>query len=406
MTDYRSCRYDIDNSMLSSNAFEERLNTKMGFRFNPFNCQSVDTETRLVHQTNISPTMKFSGHGFSEANFSGGTSQPYTTYPCNYLNAIVRSQDYGQKKQNSAFPPKSQIANAIAINDNAVENDNVIITSLCSYSMYTDPNNGKETQESHLSSHKRNKLSCGTDDNHNHVKRAFLNERLTSVLGSNTESLSSSLFPRTTDAKNKMVNLSSHAFSTKISHTNECILKKGDVSECSVLSPTDYHSTDDCYDKDGGSIVSTEEDEESEEHVQHVLAPGFHTGPNRRCLLWACKACKRKTVSVDRRKAATMRERRRLKRVNEAFEALKRRTCPNPNQRLPKVEILRNAIDYIENLEELLNGSKIAERSCVEEQNRFGKILSCRALLDGNACRMSDTNSSFKMVDHMVNMLH
>lgn len=89
----------------------------------------------------------------------------------------------------------------------------------------------------------------------------------------------------------------------------------------------------------------------------HVLAPGFH-GPTRRCLLWACKACKRKTVAVDRRKAATMRERRRLRKVNEAFEMLKRRTCPNPNQRLPKVEILRNAIDYIESLEELLHGAR------------------------------------------------
>lgn len=35
----------------------------------------------------------------------------------------------------------------------------------------------------------------------------------------------------------------------------------------------------------------------------------------RRCLLWACKACKRKTVTVDRRKAATLRERRRLRKV-------------------------------------------------------------------------------------------
>lgn len=33
---------------------------------------------------------------------------------------------------------------------------------------------------------------------------------------------------------------------------------------------------------------------------------------------------------------------------------LKRRTCSNPNQRLPKVEILRSAIEYIESLEELL----------------------------------------------------
>lgn len=59
-------------------------------------------------------------------------------------------------------------------------------------------------------------------------------------------------------------------------------------------------------------------------------------------------------MQVDRRKAATMRERRRLRKVNEAFETLKRRTCSNPNQRMPKVEILRTAIDYIENLEEML----------------------------------------------------
>ena len=36
---------------------------------------------------------------------------------------------------------------------------------------------------------------------------------------------------------------------------------------------------------------------------------------SRKCLLWACKACKRKSISIDRRKAATMRERRRLRRV-------------------------------------------------------------------------------------------
>jgi hypothetical protein len=110
----------------------------------------------------------------------------------------------------------------------------------------------------------------------------------------------------------------------------------------------------------------------SEEH-QHILAPKCIAGKNRPCLTWACKACKKKSVSIDRRRAATMRERRRLRKVksdyknsdgkinrqkiskvNEAFELLKRRTSTNPNQRLPKVEILRNAIEYIESLEDLL----------------------------------------------------
>ncbi|EGT38204.1 hypothetical protein CAEBREN_11281 [Caenorhabditis brenneri] len=59
-------------------------------------------------------------------------------------------------------------------------------------------------------------------------------------------------------------------------------------------------------------------------------------------------------TKLDRRKAATMRERRRLRKVNEAFEVVKQRTCPNPSQRLPKVEILRSAIDYINTLERML----------------------------------------------------
>lgn len=61
-------------------------------------------------------------------------------------------------------------------------------------------------------------------------------------------------------------------------------------------------------------------DENSLSSEEHILAPitcmaGQNTG--RPCLAWACKACKRKTVSVDRRKAATLRERRRLRKVND-----------------------------------------------------------------------------------------
>jgi myogenic factor 5 len=80
-------------------------------------------------------------------------------------------------------------------------------------------------------------------------------------------------------------------------------------------------------------------------------------------------------VTIDRRKAATMRERRRLRKVNEAFETLKRRTCPNPNQRLPKVEILRNAIDYIESLEEMLHGNRMG-RNTEDHMNDNGSTSS------------------------------
>ncbi|CAL8352831.1 unnamed protein product [Merluccius merluccius] len=103
------------------------------------------------------------------------------------------------------------------------------------------------------------------------------------------------------------------------------------------------------------SLLKSEDGHHNED--EHIRAPSGHHQAGR-CLLWACKACKRKTTNADRRKAATMRERRRLSKVNDAFETLKRCTSTNPNQRLPKVEILRNAISYIESLQALLRGGQ------------------------------------------------
>ncbi|KAG7255408.1 hypothetical protein CRUP_030447, partial [Coryphaenoides rupestris] len=102
----------------------------------------------------------------------------------------------------------------------------------------------------------------------------------------------------------------------------------------------------------GGGVLELAGSEEDE----HFRVPGGGGGGHQpgHCLQWACKACKRKPTTVDRRRAATMRERRRLKKVNHAFEALRRCTSANPSQRLPKVEILRNAIQYIESLQDLL----------------------------------------------------
>lgn len=130
---------------------------------------------------------------------------------------------------------------------------------------------------------------------------------------------------------------------------------------------------------DADGMLSTGGGSSTEEAEEHVLAPPFHHGHHqtRKCLLWACKACKRKTVTIDRRKAATLRERRRLRKVNEAFETLKRRTSPNPNQRLPKVEILRNAIDYIESLEELLqNAHGLRHHPLLAERRAAGREIS------------------------------
>lgn len=101
--------------------------------------------------------------------------------------------------------------------------------------------------------------------------------------------------------------------------------------------------------------IAEEEVEEGEGDKHVKTLRGLHqTG---HCLLWARKACKRKKTHTDQRKAATMRERRRLSKVNDAFETLKRCTASNPNQQLARVEILHNAISYIESLQALLRTS-------------------------------------------------
>ncbi|NXY40247.1 MYF6 factor, partial [Ceuthmochares aereus] len=128
-------------------------------------------------------------------------------------------------------------------------------------------------------------------------------------------------------------------------------LQQLEAAEGSPLYPGSDGTLSPCQDQmppEAGSDSGGEE---------HVLAPPGLQPPHcpGQCLIWACKTCKRKSAPTDRRKAATLRERRRLKKINEAFEALKRRTVANPNQRLPKVEILRSAISYIERLQDLLH---------------------------------------------------
>ncbi|XP_058482223.1 myogenic factor 5 [Solea solea] len=120
-----------------------------------------------------------------------------------------------------------------------------------------------------------------------------------------------------------------------------------------VFSPSQVYYDRACASSPDSLEFNSSMDLALSEEDEHVRVPGAPHQPGH-CLQWACKACKRKSSFVDRRRAATMRERRRLKKVNHAFEALRRCTSANPSQRLPKVEILRNAIQYIESLQDLL----------------------------------------------------
>lgn len=115
-----------------------------------------------------------------------------------------------------------------------------------------------------------------------------------------------------TNLMNRIDFKSSGGGGSKNSHLrNPASEKKGadDVEEnkCNLRPPdTGYGSAESSFDS------------EDEKDLNHILEPQSSCSVNepRKCLTWACKACKRKTVSIDRRKAATLRERRRLRKVS------------------------------------------------------------------------------------------
>lgn len=104
-------------------------------------------------------------------------------------------------------------------------------------------------------------------------------------------------------------------------------------------SSRNYYQPEDCGMSQTEDSLESDGDESTTGSTHHhILAPessssssgstssaaSVHNHPGdghqgRRCLLWACKACKKKNVTIDRRKAATMRERRRLRKVRRSF---------------------------------------------------------------------------------------
>lgn len=95
------------------------------------------------------------------------------------------------------------------------------------------------------------------------------------------------------------------------------------ISTMGILSPATTSMSTGSHDDEHNSSASTSSSSalSVEQFEHHVLEPLSHTAdtfPSKRpCLTWACKACKKKSVTVDRRKAATLRERRRLRKVSD-----------------------------------------------------------------------------------------
>lgn len=83
----------------------------------------------------------------------------------------------------------------------------------------------------------------------------------------------------------------------------------------STVNSKDDDYDDDDYPGDGDDDDDGQDEQQTEKHIFEPIANGENGQTARPCLTWACKACKKKSVAVDRRKAATLRERRRLRKV-------------------------------------------------------------------------------------------
>ena len=83
------------------------------------------------------------------------------------------------------------------------------------------------------------------------------------------------------------------------------------------LNCSSYSSHDDQSHLTPSPIFTDYDENSSISSEEHVLAPLVCSLANSSppCLTWACKACKKKSVTVDRRNAATIRERQRLRKV-------------------------------------------------------------------------------------------
>lgn len=169
-------------------------------------------------------------------------------------------------------------------------------------------------------------------------RSAQYNVKVRQKLGTYTEVISTSFFPN--PSSSNPLQKPNHYGQTRISFNSNCSSKfyksfdgtrkltEVKASSFKPLSSEFNTKVPENREQDNGKAhlkqdtgyVSAESSIESEDEkeLNHILEPqngNCETNGPRKCLAWACKACKKKTVTIDRRKAATLRERRRLRKV-------------------------------------------------------------------------------------------
>ena len=100
-------------------------------------------------------------------------------------------------------------------------------------------------------------------------------------------------------------------------------------------------------------------------------------------------------TTVAQRKAANVRERRRMFNLNEAFDLLRKRVPAfSYEKRLSRIDTLRLAVIYIGFMEDVLNGKQVDEVQLRELQSQFAELKKANALPSASRPKPRNSNGS------------
>ena len=105
------------------------------------------------------------------------------------------------------------------------------------------------------------------------------------------------------------------------------------------------------------------------------------------------KRKRRRVISVEQRKAANIRERRRMYQLNEAFDGLRKRVPTFAyEKKLSRIETLKLAVTYIEFMTDLLDNNGEKCKKLLESAKNKDKDGADKSMVDDDLTRLSDNS--------------
>jgi hypothetical protein len=112
-------------------------------------------------------------------------------------------------------------------------------------------------------------------------------------------------------------------------------------------------------------------------------------------------------ASVAQRRAANVRERRRMFNLNSAFDKLRKKVPTFAyEKRLSRIDTLRLAMTYIQFMTETLNGSDVSGVNGIENPENLSNCNGLPSALSTSPCISSSSSSCRKVEEEMLHRSH